>query len=91
MTIRRLRLDMEGGVGDLSAVDPQIMLTISRDGGHTWGNSMQVAMGKMGEFTRRAEWRRLGQARDWVFKLRITDAVKVVIMAAVIEGQELGA
>jgi hypothetical protein len=91
MTIRRLRLDMEGGVGDLSAVDPQIMLTISRDGGHTWGNSMQVAMGRMGEFTRRAEWRRLGQARDWVFKLRITDAVKVVIMAAVIEGQELGA
>jgi hypothetical protein len=91
MTIRRLRVDLEGGVGDLSVIDPKISLTISRDGGHTWGSSMPVSMGKMGEFTRRAEWRRLGQARDWVFKLRITDAVKVVIMAAVIEGRELGA
>jgi len=38
---------------------------------------------------KRLEWRRLGVARDWVFKVRITDSVKCVIIAAVIEGAEL--
>ena len=91
MTIRRLRVDMEGGVGLISGQgdSPSIMLQISRDGGHTWGNEMWTKIGKIGEFTHRAEWRRLGRSRDWVFKLRITDPVKIVIIQAVIEGEEL--
>jgi hypothetical protein len=35
--------------------------------------------------TQRVIWRSLGMARDWVFKLRITDPVKVVITNAAIE------
>lgn len=91
MTIRRLRLDMEGGVGLISGqgTNPTIMLQISRDGGHTWGKELWTSMGKLGQFYSRAEWRRLGMARDWLFKLRITDPVKVVIIAAIIEAQEL--
>jgi len=90
-TIRRLRVDFEGGVGLLSGQgnDPQVMLQISRDNGHTWGREMWKRLGKLGEYQQRAEWRRLGQARDWVFKLRITDPVKVVIINAIVEGQEL--
>lgn len=91
LTIRRLRLDLEGGVGIVSGQGsvPQIMLQVSRDGGHAFGGELWTNFGKMGEFTSRAEWRRLGLARDWVFKLRITDPVKTVIMQAVIEAAEL--
>lgn len=91
ITIRRLRLDMEGGTGLVSGQgsDPEIMLQVSRDNGHTWGGELWTTFGKIGEFMSRAEWRRLGLARDWVFKLRITDPVKVVIIQAVIEASEL--
>jgi hypothetical protein len=90
-TIRRLRVDMEGGTGllDGQGKKPKIMLGISRDHGHTWGRELVTGFGKMGEYNKRAEWRKLGQARDWVFKLRITDPVKVCILGAVLEGQEL--
>ena len=93
MVIRRLRIDMESGVGLLSGqgVNPTIILKISRDNGHTWGNELWASFGNMGSFSSRAEWRALGQARDWVFKLRITDPVKVCIIAAIIETRELGA
>lgn len=92
LIIRRLRLDMEGGVGLLTGqgTTPEVMLQISRDGGHTWGAPMLSNIGALADFVHRAEWRRLGKARDWVFKIRITDPVKTVIIGAIIEAQELG-
>jgi hypothetical protein len=91
MTISRLRVDMEGGTGLLTGQGetPSIMLQVSRDGGHVWGNELWTTFGAQGQYTKRAEWRRLGMARDWVFKLRITDPVRVVIIAAIIEHKEL--
>lgn len=90
LRVQRLRLDMEGGMG-LSAgqgSNPTVMLQISRDGGHTWGNELWANWGKIGEYTHRAEWRRLGQGRDYVFKVRVTDSVKTVFINAFIEGEE---
>lgn len=79
-----LWLEMESGVGLQlgQGADPQIMMQISRDGGHTWGNELWRSFGRVGQYTRRAVWRRLGRARDWLFKFRITDPVKVVLVAA---------
>lgn len=87
--ISLLRIDMEGGVGLVSGQgsDPQIMLQISRDGGHTWGSELWMSFGKIGEYLARAEWRRLGISRDWLFRLRVTDPVKVAIFNAYIESQ----
>jgi hypothetical protein len=89
-SMRRLRVDMEGGVGLVSGQgsEPKIMLSISRDHGHTWGRELVTGFGKLGEYRKRAEWRRLGMARDWVFKLRICDPVKICILNAVVEGEE---
>lgn len=56
--------------------EPTLYLQISRDKGNTWGNYLPTTLGKRGEFYKRAEWRRLGQARDWAFKIRMTDPVK---------------
>lgn len=87
MTIRRLRLDMEGGVG--LNTQPTVMLQISRDGGNTYGNEKWTNLGTSGQNYKRAEWRRLGHARDFLFKIRITDPIKVVLIAAIVEAMEL--
>lgn len=62
--------------------NPQIMLQVSRDGGYTYGNEMWTSFGQVGQYLKRAEWRRLGVSRNYVFKFRITDPVKVVMMSA---------
>lgn len=83
-SIASLWLEMEAGVGDQTGQgnDPQIMMSISRDGGHTYSPEQWRSFGKVGEYLRRAKWNRIGRARDWVFKFRITDPVKTVITQA---------
>lgn len=85
--IFRLQVDFEAGVGLISGQgsDPQAMLQVSKDNGHTWGNEMWTTIGKIGEYLTRAVWRRLGSGRDWLFRVRVTDPVKVVITGAAIE------
>lgn len=81
----KFQLDIETGTGidgSGQGVDPQAMLTFSDDGGHTWSNEKWTSFGKIGETKARAIWRRLGCARDRVFKISITDPVKVTIIGA---------
>lgn len=87
-----LELDMETGVGLSSGQgeDPQAMLRISNDGAMSWGNELWRSFGRIGEYTRRVKWARLGRSRDRVFEVTITDPVKVVILGAVadVEAEE---
>jgi len=82
-----LQLDLETGVG-LSlgqGSDPQVMLRWSDDGGHTWSSEKWVSIGKIGEYYRRAIWRRLGMTmkiRDRVYEVSGTDPVKIAIVGA---------
>jgi hypothetical protein len=65
--------------------DPQVMLRWSDDGGHTWSNEHWVSIGRIGEYYRRAIWRRLGMTlklRDRVYEVSGTDPVKIAIMGA---------
>lgn len=82
-----LQLDLETGVGlNLGqGSDPQVVLRWSDDGGHTWSNEHWVSIGKIGEFYRRAIWRRLGMTmkiRDRVYEVSGTDPVKIAIVGA---------
>lgn len=82
-----LQLDCETGVGlNLGqGSDPQVMLRWSDDGGHTYSNEHWVSIGKIGEYYRRAIWRRLGMTlklRDRVYEVSGTDPVKIAIMGA---------
>ena len=61
---------------------PQAMLRWSDDGGSTWSNEHWVTIGQTGKYKNRAIWRRLGQARDRVFEVVVTDPVKAVIISA---------
>jgi hypothetical protein len=82
--IPQLWLDMEAGVGLASGQgsNPQVALTISRDGGKTFGAEIPRSFGAIGNNRARAVWNRLGRARDWVMRFRVTDPVKTVFVAA---------
>jgi len=76
-----LELTLESGVGDLVTTDPLIRLSISRDG-KTFGNEIQRSMGKIGEYNRRAIWRRTINrvSRFVVLKFEMSEPVKPVIV-----------
>lgn len=80
-------VDIESGVGLTTGQgdDPQIALEISNDGGYSFGSELWTGMGKIGERTMRAHWHRLGCSRDRVFKVIISDPVKVILINANME------
>jgi Phage stabilisation protein len=85
--ISMLQIDMETGAGLTTGqgLDPQVMLQVSKDNGHTFGNERWQSFGKIGKYLTRVIWRQLGTGYDFVFKIRVTDPVKVVITGAYIE------
>jgi hypothetical protein len=85
LTCSLFQLDMEVGVGTGSGQgeDPQVMLSISTDGGKTWDDGIPYeTLGAEGEYGRQLRWHRLGSAYQWAFKVRITDPVKKTILRA---------
>lgn len=86
--ISRLTIDAEIGIGSESGSDPQASLSWSNDSGHTWSNDYPASMGKIGEYRKRLVWRRLGYARDRVFRVAIDAPVKKVLIAAYVEASE---
>ena len=83
-TVKQFTLDCEMGVGLASGQgsNPQVMMQYSIDNGHTWSEELWTDLGKIGEYEGRAEWWRLGRGRDFVFRVRVSDPVKVVITGA---------
>lgn len=83
-TLSQLWIEMQSGVGLNSGQgsNPQIMMSVSRDGGHTYGAEVVREFGAIGEYRQRAVFNRIGRARDWLFKFRVTDPVDTVFVAA---------
>lgn len=81
---QRFELDVESGVGLTSGQgsDPQIMLDWSDDGGRIF-SSIQPwqSIGKIGAYTQRLRWLRLGQFRNRVYRVTISDPVRRNIIA----------
>lgn len=79
--ISQLWVDMEVGVGLATGQgsDPQVMLSVSENRGKSFTEIGWRSAGQIGDYLNRAEWNRLGSAKSWTFKLRITDPVKVAI------------
>jgi len=82
-----LQVDMQTGVGLSSGQgsDPQAMLQWSTDGGYSWSNELWASIGKIGERRSRVKWRRLGRSRDRVFRVVITDPIRVAIVGASVQ------
>jgi hypothetical protein len=85
--ISRLNLDTEPGVGTTSGQgsDPEIMMQFSKDGGFTYSSELWRNLGKKGKYLNRVVWRKLGTARSIIFKIKISDPVKRVVLGAYID------
>lgn len=66
----------------LQSADPKLVIDWSDDHGRNWSNGRVVQMGRVGEYKRRVKTYRLGQARDRVYRVTISDPVKRVILGA---------
>lgn len=84
--VNRIQIDAETGVGDNTTLSPQASLAWSLDGGHTYSNDYQGALGPLGQYKTRLLWRRLGIARERLWRLICSDPVKKVFMNAYVNG-----
>lgn len=77
-------LDVEPGVGLTTGQgsNPQVMLRLSNDGGHTWGTEQMRTLGAIGNYQTRVRWLRCGSARRRVFEVSISDPVPLRITNA---------
>jgi hypothetical protein len=78
-----LQLDIQTGVGGTAQCAP--ILDWSDDHGHTFSNARppdSPASGIATQLTDRVIWRRLGQSRDRVFRVTITDAADIALINA---------
>ncbi len=85
--IDRFHLDVvQGDVDDIpNNVAPTIFLSYSKNGGQTFGNRMPAAMGKIGQFSYRTVWRKLGvvpRGQGFVPKIEFFNAVPFTILGA---------
>lgn len=79
--INEIQLLAQAGVGlsgSAQGSDPMVQLEISRDGARTWVDCGLRALGKLGEYTARTIWRKLGRVRAdlLVIRISITDPVQ---------------
>jgi hypothetical protein len=84
---KSFELECDRGVGltEGQGVDPQLMLRVSRDGGHTFGAERIRSLGRKGEYDRRVRWDNLGSGRDFVFEVACADPVPVRLLDAFVE------
>ncbi len=84
LTFNSLEVLAQVGAGLLSGQgsDPQIMLRWSNDGGRTWSREHWTTLGRIGAYRTRVLWTRLGQARDRVFEVVVSDPVACSLITA---------
>lgn len=80
----KFEMEFEAGVGNADAPDPQAVLSWSDDGGSTWSNEVQTSIGAQGQYGQRAEWGPLGSAVQRLYKVKVSDPVKVAMIRAIV-------
>lgn len=76
---------VNNGVNPTNAVNPRVTLETSKDGGSTWSNPMFAQLGRIGQWQTRARWARLGSSRDRIFRVTVSDPVKVHMLSAMVD------
>lgn len=85
--IDRLQIDfIEGNFSNIPDLQPYVFLSISKDGGQTYGNKIAEKMGKVGKYTSRVVFRKLGvipRGQGFIIKLETFDNINIIILGAV--------
>lgn len=89
ITHNTLRAYMEMGTEpDVNADPPVVLLYVSDDGGKSWYDPIEMPLGNQGEYDNVAQATRLGQARNRVYELVWSAAVKTALNGVYIDGDE---
>ena len=84
--VTEFELDLEPGLGTSGqGEDPQVMMSISNDGGKTFGIEHFMSAGKTGEYGTRVNFNRCGQGRRRVFKVSVTDPIPWKLIGAYVD------
>ena len=84
--IAELYIDMDTGEGLQSGQgsSPLLMIEVSKDQGRTYGTMRTVPIGGVGQYYTRAVSRRFGMARDFVFRITLSDPIPFIITDAAV-------
>lgn len=87
---RKLELEFEAGTGLIAGQgnDPQVALDWSDDGGHTWSNVRSRSVGKRGEYSNRVIFTGLGRSMNRIYRVRVSDPVKWVLIEGYLDVEE---
>ncbi len=84
-----LQIDAQVGVGlgntSGQGRDPVMTLSFSDDGGMTYGSSIPLSIGRVGQYKTQLKWNKLGSSRDRVFKIRTSDPINPVLINAYLD------
>ena len=92
-----LQIIFEQGVGlnDNIALgfgtNPKCLLYISDDNGISYGNERESEIGQIGQYEYRTRFLCLGHSRNRVYKVVVTDPVKIILVGIVADMEELRA
>lgn len=81
VSILAIGLEVEAGLGTLTA-DPEIVLSLSRDGGHTYDLPRSRRCGLVGRYRQTVTWNRLGRSGNFVARFRMTDGAPFHVTSA---------
>jgi hypothetical protein len=85
LTESSVNIVLEQTISTVTSGQPVVFLSISRDGGQTYGNRLQANMGKLGERTFRTVWRKLGttpRGQGYVPKIEFFNEIPFVVLGA---------
>lgn len=88
MIFHELVLDMQTGVGISGGDEPFMQMRYSDDG-YTWSNWLSSSIGKIGEYSVRAHWNKLGVSNNRTFEFRQTYPVATNIFNAYMDIETL--
>jgi len=76
-----LQLSMEVGEGTIANPSPQVRMSLSRDGGKSYGYERNRDVGAVGEYGRRVQWRKNGRFdQTAVLKFEFASPTKFVVV-----------
>lgn len=80
----QLQLDLEVGLGTQTITAPQVMLRWSNDQAKTWSNEHWASAGPIGAYGTRVQFQRLGQGRNRIFEVTMTDSIPWRVTSAIL-------
>lgn len=89
----RFVLDLEVGIGTdgiNQGNNPQVALQWSDDGGYSWSNESWQPAGVIGQTRTRVQWFNLGYTNNRVWRIKMSDPVKWVILGAYYDAKSTG-